>query len=59
MAAIEGWLEGLLHGPAALWAVLLISLLLGLRHASDPDHLAAVFGVWYALGALGMVTYPF
>jgi cytochrome c biogenesis protein CcdA len=42
MAAIDGWLEGFLHGPTALWAVLLISLLLGLRHASDPDHLAAV-----------------
>jgi ABC-type nickel/cobalt efflux system permease component RcnA len=42
LPAIDGWLEGLLHGPTALWAVLLISLLLGLRHASDPDHLAAV-----------------
>jgi ABC-type nickel/cobalt efflux system permease component RcnA len=42
MAAIDGWLEGFLHGPTALWVVLLISLLLGLRHASDPDHLAAV-----------------
>jgi ABC-type nickel/cobalt efflux system permease component RcnA len=42
MAAIDGWLEGFLHGPTALWAVLFISLLLGLRHASDPDHLAAV-----------------
>jgi ABC-type nickel/cobalt efflux system permease component RcnA len=42
LAGIDGRLEGLLHGPTALWAVLLISLLLGLRHASDPDHLAAV-----------------
>ena len=42
MTGMDGWLEGLLHGPTALWAVLLISLLLGLRHASDPDHLAAV-----------------
>ena len=42
MAAIDGWLEGFLHGPTALWVVLVISLLLGLRHASDPDHLAAV-----------------
>ena len=42
MATIDGWLEGFLHGPTALWVVLLISLLLGLRHASDPDHLAAV-----------------
>jgi len=42
MSAIDGWLEGFLHGPAGVSAVLLVSLLLGLRHASDPDHLAAV-----------------
>jgi ABC-type nickel/cobalt efflux system permease component RcnA len=42
MSTIDGWLEGSLHGPTALWVVLLVSLLLGLRHASDPDHLAAV-----------------
>jgi len=42
VVAIDGWLEGFLHGPTTLWAVLLVSLLLGLRHASDPDHLAAV-----------------
>lgn len=42
MPAIDGWLEGFLQGPATLWVVLLVSLLLGLRHASDPDHLAAV-----------------
>src|SRR5215204_3252767 len=42
MSAIDGWLEGFLSGPAGVGAVLLISLLLGLRHASDPDHLAAV-----------------
>jgi ABC-type nickel/cobalt efflux system permease component RcnA len=42
MATIDGWPEGILHGPTALWFVLVISLLLGLRHASDPDHLAAV-----------------
>jgi high-affinity nickel permease len=42
MSAIDSWLEGFMHGPDALWAVLLVSLLLGLRHASDPDHLAAV-----------------
>jgi high-affinity nickel permease len=39
---MDGWLEGFLSGPAGVGAVLLISLLLGLRHASDPDHLAAV-----------------
>jgi ABC-type nickel/cobalt efflux system permease component RcnA len=42
MLAIDGWLEGFLHGSTAFWVALLISLLLGLRHASDPDHLAAV-----------------
>ena len=43
MSAIDGWLEGLLHGTdGSLGVVLLLSLLLGLRHASDPDHLAAV-----------------
>ena len=42
MAAIDGWLEGLMHGSVGLDVVLLVSLLLGLRHASDPDHLAAV-----------------
>jgi cytochrome c biogenesis protein CcdA len=42
MGAIDGWLEGFLHGPSGVGVILLISLLLGLRHASDPDHLAAV-----------------
>lgn len=42
MGAIDGWLEGFMHGPASPWVILLISALLGLRHASDPDHLAAV-----------------
>ena len=42
MAALDGWLEGFMHGPASLGLVLLVSALLGLRHASDPDHLAAV-----------------
>jgi ABC-type nickel/cobalt efflux system permease component RcnA len=42
LSAIDGWLEGLIHGSAGLGIVLLVSLLLGLRHASDPDHLAAV-----------------
>jgi ABC-type nickel/cobalt efflux system permease component RcnA len=42
MAAIDGGLEGFLHGSSGFWAVLLVSLLLGLRHATDPDHLAAI-----------------
>jgi ABC-type nickel/cobalt efflux system permease component RcnA len=40
MSAIDGWLEGFLHGEVGV--ILLVSVLLGLRHASDPDHLAAV-----------------
>lgn len=42
MSAIDGYLEGFLAGPMGVGVILLISLLLGLRHASDPDHLAAV-----------------
>ena len=42
MPTIDGWLEGFLQGPTTPWVVLVVSLLLGLRHASDPDHLAAV-----------------
>ncbi|HET6885437.1 MAG TPA: sulfite exporter TauE/SafE family protein [Rubrobacteraceae bacterium] len=42
MPTIDGWLEGFLQGPTTLWVVLVVSLLVGLRHASDPDHLAAV-----------------
>ena len=42
MSTMDSWLEGFLHGPTTLWVVLMVSLLLGLRHASDPDHLAAV-----------------
>jgi ABC-type nickel/cobalt efflux system permease component RcnA len=42
LATIDSWLEGVLHGPASLEIILLISVLLGLRHATDPDHLAAV-----------------
>jgi ABC-type nickel/cobalt efflux system permease component RcnA len=42
MPAIDGWLEGFLQGPTTLWVILVVSLLVGLRHASDPDHLAAV-----------------
>jgi ABC-type nickel/cobalt efflux system permease component RcnA len=31
-----------LSGGSSLWIVLAVAVLLGLRHASDPDHLAAV-----------------
>jgi high-affinity nickel permease len=39
--AIDSWLEGLLSG-APLATALIIAFVLGLRHASDPDHLVAV-----------------
>ncbi len=42
MLGIDAWLEALLHSGPTLGFVLLISLALGLRHACDPDHLAAV-----------------
>jgi len=42
VAAIDTWLEGFMHGQGSLALVLVISMLLGLRHASDPDHLVAV-----------------
>lgn len=42
MAGIDGWLEGFMHGHGSVALVLLVSLALGLRHATDPDHLAAV-----------------
>lgn len=42
MATIDGRLEGFMHGPAGLWVILLVGAFLGLRHATDPDHLAAV-----------------
>jgi ABC-type nickel/cobalt efflux system permease component RcnA len=41
MFGLDDWLAELAHGEA-LVVVLAVALLLGLRHASDPDHLAAV-----------------
>ena len=41
MFGLDDWIAGLAHGEG-LAAVLFVALLLGLRHASDPDHLAAV-----------------
>jgi high-affinity nickel permease len=41
LAEIDTWLDGLFAGEPLLVA-LLIALALGLRHASDPDHLVAV-----------------
>ena len=41
MFGLDEWIAELAHGEA-LAVVLAVALLLGLRHASDPDHLAAV-----------------
>ncbi len=41
MFGLDDWIAEMAHGEA-LVAVLAVALLLGLRHASDPDHLAAV-----------------
>lgn len=41
MFGLDDWIAGFSDG-ATLVFVLLVAVLLGLRHASDPDHLAAV-----------------
>jgi ABC-type nickel/cobalt efflux system permease component RcnA len=41
MLGLDDWIGALARGEG-LAVVLLVALLLGLRHASDPDHLAAV-----------------
>jgi hypothetical protein len=65
---VDAWLTGLMAG-APLLVALTVACLLGLRHASDPDHLVAVtslvaaergghhgamrLGVWWGLGHAG------
>jgi prepilin signal peptidase PulO-like enzyme (type II secretory pathway) len=41
MGALDDWIAGL-GGGGSLAVVLLVAVLLGLRHATDPDHLTAV-----------------
>ena len=38
---LDAWIEALFSG-ASIWVALLVALLLGLRHATDPDHMVAV-----------------
>lgn len=68
---LDAWLTGMLEGSSLLVA-LLIAFGLGLRHASDPDHLVAVtslvaadggdtrraarLGAWWGLGHSGMLV---
>src|SRR4051794_423376 len=67
---LDAWLTGLFDG-APLLVALGIAFALGLRHASDPDHLVAVtslvaaedgdacragrLGAWWGLGHGGML----
>jgi hypothetical protein len=67
---LDHWLTGLLDG-APLMVALAVAFILGLRHASDPDHLVAVtslvaadggdtrraakLGAWWGLGHSGML----
>jgi ABC-type nickel/cobalt efflux system permease component RcnA len=67
---LDAWLTGLFDG-ASLLVVLGIAFVLGLRHASDPDHLVAVtslvaaddggtrgatrLGAWWGLGHAAML----
>jgi ABC-type nickel/cobalt efflux system permease component RcnA len=41
MFGLDDQLAAISHG-ASLWIVLAVAVLLGLRHATDPDHIAAV-----------------
>ena len=68
---IDTWLTGLFDG-APLLVALGIAFLLGVRHASDPDHLVAVtslvaaddgdtrgaarLGAWWGLGHAAMLV---
>jgi len=56
VVAIDSWPEGILQGPSAsLEIVLPISFLMGLRLATDPDHLY-VNHRWGQNGALNCPT---
>jgi high-affinity nickel permease len=68
LESVDAWLTGLFSG-APLLVALAIAFVLGLRHASDPDHLVAVtslvaaergdarsaarLGAWWGLGHAG------
>ena len=41
MLGLDDRIAGFSHG-GSLWIILAVAVLLGLRHATDPDHLAAV-----------------
>ena len=41
MFGLDDWIAGLSEG-ASVGVVVLVAVLLGLRHATDPDHIAAM-----------------
>ena len=41
MLGLDDWIASFSDGTSA-WLVVLVAILLGLRHATDPDHVAAV-----------------
>jgi cytochrome c biogenesis protein CcdA len=41
MPGLDNWLAGYSDG-VTLWLVIVVAILLGLRHATDPDHVVAV-----------------
>jgi len=41
MFALDDWVAGYSDG-VTLWLVIVLAILLGLRHATDPDHVVAV-----------------
>jgi hypothetical protein len=67
---VDAWLSGMLNG-SSLPVALSIAFVLGLRHASDPDHLVAVtslvaaergdarsaarLGAWWGIGHAGVL----
>ena len=68
---LDSWIASLFDG-APLWVALVVALVLGLRHATDPDHLVAVtslvaseddgpraaarLGAWWGLGHAAMLV---
>lgn len=46
MLGLDEWIVHLL--PGSVWFLLAVSALLGLRHATDPDHLSAMLALRFA-----------
>jgi len=48
MFGLDDWIAGMSEG-ASIGVVLFVAVLLGLRHATDPDHIAAIVGETVAI----------